>query len=210
MSGLELQRLSQLQQDQLKELDEAKAIIIQLQGTIKESEVIIMTTREEALSAQDIIRKLESEIQDLKGQLANATVRMEDLQSDLVTVRSDADEANSKMNTMVRRMTADSENSAKAIQKAISSSVRLCVVAPTVNVHVADKKMKFRTNIPKEELEKFLKEQVLSKYTFLFEQTKENGAPDGVTDLQPWIKKVLAEMQESVENHISSAMKNGH
>ena len=36
----------------------------------------------------------------------------------------------------------DSENSAKAIQKAISSSVRLCVVAPTVNVHVADKKMK--------------------------------------------------------------------
>jgi len=147
MSGLELQRLSQLQQDQLKELDEAKAIIIQLQGTIKESEVIIMTTREEALSAQDIIRKLESEIQDLKGQLANATVRMEDLQSDLVTVRSDADEANSKMNTMVRRMTADSENSAKAIQKAISSSVRLCVVAPTVNVHVADKKMKVRTHI---------------------------------------------------------------
>jgi hypothetical protein len=27
---------------------------------------------------------------------------------------------------------------------------------------------------------------------------------------QPWIKTVLAEMQESVENHISSAMKNGH
>ena len=52
------------------------------------------------------MQKLESEIQDLKGQLANAAVRMEDLQSDLVTVRSDADEANSKMNTMVRRMTA--------------------------------------------------------------------------------------------------------
>lgn len=210
MSELELQRLSQLQKDQLQELDEAKATIIQLQETIKESDVIISTTREEALNAQDTIRKLEGEIQDLKGQLANAEVRMDDLQSDLVAVRSDADEANSKMNTMVRRMTADSENSAKAIQKAISSSVRLCVVAPTVNVHVADKKMKFRTNIPKDELEKFLQEQVLSKYTFLFEQTKENGAPDGVTDLQPWIKKVLAEMQESVENHISSAMKNGH
>ena len=42
----------------------------------------------------------------------------------------------------------------------------------------------FRSNIPKEELENFLKEQVLSKYTFLFEQTKENGAPDGTTDLQ--------------------------
>lgn len=42
----------------------------------------------------------------------------------------------------------------------------------------------FRSNIPKEELENFLKEQVLSKYTFLFEQAKENGAPDGTTDLQ--------------------------
>ena len=76
---------------------------------------------------------------------------------------------------------------------------------------------------------------MLSKYTFLFEQSKENAAPDGTTNLQvswrlycitfffnswcvsffffalkPWIKKVLAEMQESVENHITSAMKNGH
>jgi hypothetical protein len=42
-------------------------------------------------------------------------------------------------------MTAESEKSALAVQKAIQSSVRLCVVAPTVNVHVADKKMKFRS-----------------------------------------------------------------
>lgn len=50
-----------------------------------------------------------------------------------------------QMNDLVKRLTAESEKSALAIQKAISSSVRLCVVAPTVNVHVADKKMKFRT-----------------------------------------------------------------
>lgn len=52
------------------------------------------------------IQKLEREIADLKGQLANGAARLDDLQSDLVTVRSDADEANSKMNTMIRRMTA--------------------------------------------------------------------------------------------------------
>ncbi len=51
----------------------------------------------------------------------------------------------SQMSNMIKRLTAESEKSAQALQKAISSSVRLCVVAPTVNVHVADKKMKFRT-----------------------------------------------------------------
>ena len=42
-------------------------------------------------------------------------------------------------------MLVESENSKKAIEKAISGSVRLCVVAPTVNVHVADKKLKFKS-----------------------------------------------------------------
>jgi hypothetical protein len=132
-------------------------------------------------------QKLQGEVADLQRRLARSESLCTDLQTDLVSVRSDADTANSKMNVMIRRMTtgvmhhhlsalslshsishsltlslsicllclsislslylsasicAESENSAKAIQKAISSSVRLCVVAPTVNVHVADKKMK--------------------------------------------------------------------
>ena len=41
-------------------------------------------------------------------------------------------------------MLVESENFKKAIEKAVSASVRLCVVAPTVNVHVAEKKLKFK------------------------------------------------------------------
>lgn len=43
-----------------------------------------------------------------------------------------------------RKMLIESENYKKAIEKAVSASVRLCVVAPTVNVHVAEKKLKFK------------------------------------------------------------------
>jgi hypothetical protein len=127
------------------------------------------------------------------------------------------------MNEMIKKLTAESENNALAIQKAISSSVRLCVVAPTVNVHVADKKMKFRSksvllpslplshplshSVPREALSDFLEQNILSKYTFLFEQRAESVGPDGVTEIQPWIKKVLGEMQSSIEDHISSAMR---
>ena len=50
----------------------------------------------------------------------------------------------SKTSDLMRRMAADSDSTKKALEKAISASVRLCVVAPTVNVHVGDKKMKFK------------------------------------------------------------------
>ncbi len=32
----------------------------------------------------------------------------------------------------------------RVLETALSGSVRLCIVAPTVNVHVADKKLNFR------------------------------------------------------------------
>jgi hypothetical protein len=85
------------------------------------------------------------QVADLKLKLA-----AKDSESDAVIARcralqQEADTATSRMNEMLKRMTAESEKSALAVQKAIQSSVRLCVVAPTVNVHVADKKMKFRS-----------------------------------------------------------------
>ena len=62
-----------------------------------------------------------------------------------VALQAETDMATSRLNTLAKRMTVESEQAALAVQKAIQSSVRLCVVAPTVNVHVADKKMKFRS-----------------------------------------------------------------
>lgn len=209
LEGEELLRLAAEHKQQLEKLDLASSTISTLEKEAQDFASQLAKSRQEDSNARDVMQKLQKEIEALKTELSRKSRRVDDLESDLVSVRSDADSANSKMNTMLRKMTEESENSSKAIQKAISSSVRLCVVAPTVNVHVADKKMKFRTNIPKEELEVFLKDRVLSKYTFLFEQSKENMGPDGRCELQPWIKKVLAEMQQSVENHISSAMKNG-
>lgn len=206
----ELRRSTQLEKDRSsQQLDEAQQSVTALRGEGEQATLLIDRMRKEADAAQDDAQRLKQELDLLRALADQKLARTRDLEADLVTLRKEADEANNKMSSMLKRMTAESESSAKAIQKAISSSVRLCVVAPTVNVHVADKKMKFRTNIPKEDLECFLRDRVLSKYTFLFEQAQDNCAPDGVTDLQPWIKKVLAEMQESVENHISSAMKSG-
>ena len=50
-----------------------------------------------------------------------------------------------KYNELLKKMNYESETTMKALEKAISSSVRLCVVAPTVNAHIADKKLKMQS-----------------------------------------------------------------
>lgn len=59
-------------------------------------------------------------------------------------METEIDNLKFKLADLMRRMSNDSENTKKALEKAISASVRLCVVAPTVNVHVSDKKLKFK------------------------------------------------------------------
>lgn len=49
-----------------------------------------------------------------------------------------------RLSDMIARFTTETERNSAMLAKSITNSVRLCVVAPTVNVHVADKKMKFR------------------------------------------------------------------
>lgn len=51
---------------------------------------------------------------------------------------------NTKLADLLKKMAREDENTKKALEKAITASVRLCVVAPTVNVHVSDKKLKFK------------------------------------------------------------------
>lgn len=51
-------------------------------------------------------------------------------------------EAIEKLKVRLQSMATERE---QVLQTAISGSVRLCIVAPTVNVHVADKKLTFRS-----------------------------------------------------------------
>jgi hypothetical protein len=112
-----------------------------------------------------------------------------------------------KYNDLCVKMMKEADITAKALDKAISSSVRLCVVAPTVNVHIADKKMKFQSKTSEVELRTFLEDEVLSKFVFLYNQEHDDIAPDGKTPLRQWVTRMLSEMQGSIESHINNAMK---
>lgn len=125
------------------------------------------------------------------------------------TLKSDINRATARQHDFLRHMTSESENTKKALEKAIASSVRLCVVAPTVNVHVTDKKLKFKANLSEKALRSFILNDVLENYSFLYKQEKEDQSPQG-TDLHTWVQYMLTEMQSSIEQHVHAAMDGGN
>jgi chromosome segregation ATPase len=104
-----------------------------------------------------------------------------------------------------KKAAADAMTNKKALEKAITGSVRLCVVAPTVNVHVNDTRHKFKSKVSQTGLKSFLEAEVFEKYCFLYKQASDNAAPTG-GNIEAWLQQMLAQMQLSIENHVNSAM----
>lgn len=110
--------------------------------------------------------------------------------------------------TLTKRLIIEADNSKKTIEKSIASSVRLCVVAPTVNVHISDKRFNFKGGVAESALRTFITKEVLSKYSFLFKQRNEQDSPVEHEPLQSWVQRILSDMQKSIEDHVNSAILN--
>jgi len=81
--------------------------------------------------------------------------------------------------------------------------VRLCVVAPTVNVQVggSGQAVSCKPHLPHQQLQSVIQTQVLPKFVSAFVQSEEAVAPDG-SPLQVWLRRLAADMQHSIELHL--------
>lgn len=75
---------------------------------------------------------------DRDTEVSSKARKIEVLESDIVDL-------NNKLNGVLGKIGAEADTHKRALEKAITSSVRLCVVAPTVNVQVNDVKHKFKS-----------------------------------------------------------------
>ena len=88
------------------------------------------------------------------------------------------------------------------LQELLQSSVRLCVVAPTVNVSFGGQTLSHKAPLPREKIRAALELQVLPSFTRAFTQEHENMAPDGGS-MDDWLKETTVSMQGSIEKHLS-------
>jgi len=179
----------------------------------KRAEQDAILARDEVLKKADVLEKSnkklaedgvlsEKERAKLTAELHAEKGKFVELANENVTLMQDI----ARLRDMLKNFDDKADQTQHALEKAIAQSVRLCVVAPTVNVHVSDKKMKFKGGLQDGKLKDFLDTEILEKYSIMFKQKEEGSSPDGSTSIQGWLQKLLAEMQKSIETHVNNAM----
>ena len=97
------------------------------------------------------------------------------------------------------------------LEDAMASSVRLCVVAPTVNVTFGGSTANYKATLPKEQIRTTLEHDVLPSFTRSFVQAHERAAPPGgrAATMDEWLKDVTMSMQGSIEKHLARVFSAG-
>jgi len=105
-------------------------------------------------NANKTIEGLESRIKELERLLQaseqankDKAKELDGMRSTVTKLQKEGVDKDNQLAELMRRMEAEKDEVKKVVEKAIVSSVRLCVVAPTVNVHIPEKKLKFQVII---------------------------------------------------------------
>ena len=126
--------------------------MVELNETVCSRETVINERNQTIDNLRNRISELENQqvatqtdLKNMKIESQEDKILIKQINSEKEFLQKDNQDINKKYNDLLLRITKESEVTAKALEKAISSSVRLCVVAPTVNVHIADKKLRMQS-----------------------------------------------------------------
>ena len=98
---------------------------------------------------------------------------------------------------------ARSEAKKECLQAALQSMVRLCIVAPSVSLHIHNTEKTLKGKFPAARVKRLIEEEVLPRYTELYAQAHDGAAPEGEEKLENWLESMLAAMYESMKEHLS-------
>eukprot|EP01038_Epipyxis_sp_PR26KG_P011813 gene11813-15810_t len=122
-----------------------------LEQDLSKSNIDLRNANEQLLFGKKRLDLLDGSLKDTILERDKFSEQANSIQSELTlsqtkckSLEAEVSSLNSRLSDLMRRMAVDSDTTKRALEKAITSSIRLCVVAPTVNVHVADKKLKFK------------------------------------------------------------------
>lgn len=192
---------------------EAEVEALRGKNTRLQEELVEARGREETDTEK--IRGLERRIEELtegrEGEKEGLLGKLRDTAEELRAVGEEKNGLKEKLREKIEefgvleaRSARERRNHTSNMEQALNSIVRLCVVAPTVNVQMSeDKSMAFKAPLPKEKIRHFVQDQVLPKFAKIFAQPKDGCAPDGKNSLDAWLQKVLVEMQHTIEKHLS-------
>lgn len=181
----------------------------ELESTTKANDQLTLTI---AANAEDVARQLEhcrrseQDADELRRSLDASLVQIQVLRS-LVDDRQrmiEAAEAHTAAQDQLQRRMHTAHVS--ALERALQSSVRLCVVAPTVNVHLSPitsstSVVTCKSPLPQKQLRDVVERDVLPLFATVFVQQHERVGPQG-SAMDVWLQTLLNDMQESLASHL--------
>ena len=208
-----------------------KTTIKEQEDKLHENRLTIENLREDMVEAKEIQGKLEEEIRALKAKLKEAEAKIKSLEEErakvdvlmektkmeamksLKMVEEKKEEISNlkkevakKDKTILDLMEKHAKNLEKAkqeaLEKTMQSMVRLCVVAPTVNVSFGSEALTCKAGLPGEKIHEIIEKQILPGFIQLFLQPKEGLGPDG-GQLSKWVERLMGDMQGSIEKHLA-------
>ena len=214
-----------------REIQQLTARIAEQDAKLKENRLDMEALREDLAESQQERAKLEKEIENLKKMLkdlhdtvkkqadeaAKSEVALEKAKVDAMGHMKVADERKEKIVELNKKlaekdkaildlMEKHARNLEKAkqdaLEKTMQSMVRLCVVAPTVNVSFGSEALTCKAGLPGERIHEIIETQILPGFIQLFLQPKEGLGPDG-GQLSKWVERLMGDMQSSIEKHLA-------
>jgi len=153
------------------------------------------------------LEKANGDKSSLAEQLKAAQEELADLRKQLRLKTDEVAKLEKEKKEIKDKAKAQQKLHAKALETAMQSLVRLCVVAPTVNVHLGEQTLGCKAPLPQKTIRSLVEHQILPNFTSIFLQAEEGAGPGGAT-LDTWLEGLLAEMQSSIERHLKHVFQN--
>ncbi|OQS05139.1 hypothetical protein THRCLA_20707 [Thraustotheca clavata] len=185
-------QLHQLEKDLLSKKCERNTLDNQMQKLQQDTETQSQRVADMHIELKDQMEKLTI----AQNQVLKQRSQVHCLQTELRAVKNENDE-------MVHRLDEQQQTHTKALEKAMQSLVRLCVVAPTVNVHLSGQILPCKSVLPTDAIRSIVQKDILPVFSSIFLQQDEGISPTG-SSLDTWLQSLLKEMQTSIEKHLKS------
>jgi len=187
--------------ERLKEqLERLKAELAKMRALKDAAELAREAAEERARNAE---KEARMENTKLVMSLASAEKAASVAEDEAATLRKDKSKKEQTILDLIQKNRDDIEKVKKeALEKTMQSMVRLCVVAPTVNVSFGTEQLTCKAGLPGDRIHTIIEKQILPGFIQLFLQPEEGIGPEG-SELSQWVEKLMADMQGSIERHLS-------
>ncbi|KAF0701547.1 Aste57867_8007 [Aphanomyces stellatus] len=143
-----------------------------LEAQIKQLRVAYSDMERKANTSQHELKEQTEKLTVAQNQVLKQRSQVHSLQNDLKSSKAECEEIEGKLSEQ-------QQTHAKSLEKAMQSLVRLCVVAPTVNVHLSGQVLPCKSVLPKDAIRTIVQKDILPVFSSIFLQDEEGTSPTG-------------------------------